>query len=114
MIQVNLLLPTAGRSADCFVMNDLTRFPLGILTGVGFIGAGAIIHRDNIVIGVTTAATLRYVTVIGLRLGGGRIWLGSRINPWASGAEIHVIAIRLLPLHKHAGLPCIDERLRPL
>jgi putative Mg2+ transporter-C (MgtC) family protein len=54
MIQVNLLLPTAGRSADCFVMNDLTRFPLGILTGVGFIGAGAIIHRDNIVIGVTS------------------------------------------------------------
>lgn len=42
MIQVNLLLPTAGRSADLFVMNDLMRLPLGILTGVGFIGGGAI------------------------------------------------------------------------
>jgi putative Mg2+ transporter-C (MgtC) family protein len=39
MIQVNLLLPTAGRPLDSFVMNDLMRFPLGILTGVGFIGA---------------------------------------------------------------------------
>jgi putative Mg2+ transporter-C (MgtC) family protein len=76
MIQVNLLLPTAGRSADSFVMNDLMRFPLGILTGVGFIGAGAIIRRDNIIVGVTTAATLWYVTVIGLCLGGGQIWLG--------------------------------------
>jgi putative Mg2+ transporter-C (MgtC) family protein len=58
MIQVNLLLPTAGRPSDSFVMNDLMRLPLGILTGVGFIGGGAILRRDNIVVGVTTAATL--------------------------------------------------------
>jgi len=76
MIQVNLLLPTAGRSLDSFVMNDLMRFPLGILTGVGFIGAGAIIRRGDIIVGVTTAATLWYVTVIGLCIGGGQIWLG--------------------------------------
>jgi putative Mg2+ transporter-C (MgtC) family protein len=49
--------------------------PLSILTGVGFIGAGVIIRRDNIVVGVT-AATLWYVTVIGLCLGGGQIKLG--------------------------------------
>lgn len=76
MIQVNLLLPMAGRSSDSFVMNDLMRLPLGILTGVGFIGAGAIVRRDNIVVGVTTAATLWYVTIIGLCLGGGQIELG--------------------------------------
>jgi putative Mg2+ transporter-C (MgtC) family protein len=76
MIQVNLLLPTAGRSPDSFVTNDLMRLPLGILTGVGFIGAGAIMRRDDIVVGVTTAATLWYVTVIGLCLGGGQIELG--------------------------------------
>ncbi len=76
MIQVNLLLPTAGRSPDSFVMNDLMRLPLGILTGVGFIGAGAIVRRDDIVVGVTTAATLWYVTVIGLCLGGGQVELG--------------------------------------
>lgn len=76
MIQVNLLLPTAGRSPDSFVTNDLMRLPLGILTGVGFIGAGAIVRRENIVLGVTTAATLWYVTVIGLCLGGGQIELG--------------------------------------
>jgi putative Mg2+ transporter-C (MgtC) family protein len=76
MIQVNLLLPTAGRSSDSFVMNDLMRFPLGILTGVGFIGGGVILRRDDIVVGVTTAATLWCVTVIGLCLGGGQIALG--------------------------------------
>jgi putative Mg2+ transporter-C (MgtC) family protein len=76
MIQVNLLLPLAGRSSDSFVMNDLMRLPLGILTGVGFIGGGAILRRDNIVVGVTTAATLWLVTVIGLCFGGGQLALG--------------------------------------
>jgi len=77
MLQVNYLLPLAGRSTDSFVMNDLMRFPLGILTGVGFIGAGAILQRRDIVTGVTTAATLWYVTVVGLCFGGGQILLGS-------------------------------------
>ncbi|HEX5509695.1 MAG TPA: MgtC/SapB family protein [Pseudolabrys sp.] len=76
MLQVNYLLPLAGRSPDSFVMNDLMRLPLGILTGVGFIGAGAILRRNELVIGVTTAATLWYVTVIGLCFGGGQILLG--------------------------------------
>ncbi len=76
MIQVNLLLPTAGRGSTSFVMNDLMRLPLGILTGVGFIGGGAILRRDNLMVGVTTAATLWVVTVIGLCLGGGQIALG--------------------------------------
>jgi putative Mg2+ transporter-C (MgtC) family protein len=76
MIQMNLLLPMAGKPSDSFITNDLMRLPLGILTGVGFIGGGAILRRDNIISGVTTAATLWYVTVIGLCLGGGQITLG--------------------------------------
>jgi putative Mg2+ transporter-C (MgtC) family protein len=76
MLQVNALLPMAGRVSDSFVMNDLMRFPLGILTGVGFIGGGAILRRGNLVTGVTTAATLWLGTVIGLCLGGGQIALG--------------------------------------
>jgi putative Mg2+ transporter-C (MgtC) family protein len=76
MIQVNILLPTAGRAQDSFVMNDPLRLPLGILTGVGFIGGGAILRRGSIIVGVTTAATLWLVTVIGLCVGGGQIALG--------------------------------------
>jgi putative Mg2+ transporter-C (MgtC) family protein len=76
MLQVNLLLPIAGKAPDSFVVLDLMRLPLGILSGVGFIGAGAILRRDNMVVGLTTAATLWYVTVLGLCFGGGQIWLG--------------------------------------
>jgi len=76
MVAVNILLPLAGRSPDSFVTTDLMRLPLGILTGVGFIGGGAILRRGNLVTGVTTAATLWYVTVVGLCFGGGQILLG--------------------------------------
>jgi putative Mg2+ transporter-C (MgtC) family protein len=76
MIQVNLLLPIRGKAADSFVVMDLMRLPLGILSGMGFIGAGTILRKDNLVLGVTTAATLWFVTVIGLCFGGGQLVLG--------------------------------------
>ena len=76
MIQTNLLLPMGGKAPDSFASLDLMRLPLGILTGMGFIGGGAILRRGNMVQGVTTAATLWLVTVIGLCLGGGQLALG--------------------------------------
>jgi putative Mg2+ transporter-C (MgtC) family protein len=77
MIEVNVLLATSGRIGSSFVMLDLMRLPLGILTGMGFIGAGAILQRGTSVSGITTAATLWLVTVIGLCFGGGQIMIGS-------------------------------------
>jgi putative Mg2+ transporter-C (MgtC) family protein len=76
MIEVNILLPTAGKPAGSFVVLDLMRLPLGILSGMGFIGAGAIVRRGNLVEGVTTAATIWYATVMGLCFGGGQLGLG--------------------------------------
>lgn len=76
MLQANALLHTAGKAPNSFVNMDVMRLPLGILSGMGFIGGGAILRRDNIIIGVTTAATLWFVTVVGLCFGGGQITLG--------------------------------------
>ncbi|HEY7155569.1 MAG TPA: MgtC/SapB family protein [Gemmataceae bacterium] len=76
MIQTNLLLPTVGKKEDSFINLDLMRLPLGILTGMGFIGGGVILRRGDRIRGVTTAATLWLVTVIGLCFGGGQIGLG--------------------------------------
>jgi putative Mg2+ transporter-C (MgtC) family protein len=77
MIQMNLLLQTNGRPHDSYAVMDVMRLPLGILTGVGFIGAGAIVRKSELVLGITTAATIWFSTVIGLCLGGGQIILGS-------------------------------------
>jgi putative Mg2+ transporter-C (MgtC) family protein len=76
MLQVNELLNLRGKAADSLVMLDLMRLPLGILTGMGFIGGGAILRRGTMVQGVTTAATLWLATVVGLCLGGGQLGLG--------------------------------------
>ena len=76
MIQANILLPLGGKNPGSFAVMDLMRLPLGILTGVGFIGGGAILRRGGHVAGVTTAATLWTVTVIGLCFGGGQLGLG--------------------------------------
>ncbi|HEX4765666.1 MAG TPA: MgtC/SapB family protein [Lichenihabitans sp.] len=76
MIQANLLLSVGGKAADSFGTLDLMRMPLGILTGVGFIGGGVILKKGSSVTGVTTAATLWIVTAISLCFGGGQLLLG--------------------------------------
>lgn len=76
MIQANLLNNTHGKTADTLVVMDTMRLPLGILSGMGFIGGGAILRRGRMIVGVTTAATLWFVTVIGLCFGGGQLLLG--------------------------------------
>jgi putative Mg2+ transporter-C (MgtC) family protein len=76
MIQANLLINSSGRSVDSFAVMDIMRLPLGILSGIGFIGAGAIIKRGEMIVGVTTAATIWFVTVMGLCYGGGQLGLG--------------------------------------
>lgn len=75
-VAANLLMDTRGRSQDFFAQIDVLRLPLGILSSIGFIGAGAIIKKDDIALGVTTAATMWFMTVIGLCFGLGFLWLG--------------------------------------
>ena len=75
MLQADMLLGTSGRATDSFAVLDLMRLPLGILSGIGFIGAGVILRHGGGVTGVTTAASLWFVTVDGLCIGGGQIAL---------------------------------------
>jgi putative Mg2+ transporter-C (MgtC) family protein len=77
MILANGMLGTAGKNASSFSVLDLMRLPLGILSGMGFIGAGVILRKGEMVIGVTTAATLWMVTMLGLCFGAGKILLGT-------------------------------------
>jgi putative Mg2+ transporter-C (MgtC) family protein len=91
MLQANSILATGGKSPDSFVSMDILRFPLGILSGIGFIGAGVILRRGDLVTGVTTAATMWFVTVLGLCFGGGALALG------IAGAALGLFVLSLLP-----------------
>lgn len=50
---------------------DMARIAAGVLTGIGFLGAGTIISRDMGPRGLTTAATIWFVSVIGIAVGFG-------------------------------------------
>ena len=52
---------------------DPTRLAQGVVTGVGFLGAGAIIQSGMSVQGLTTAATIWLVCAVGAAVGGG-LW----------------------------------------
>lgn len=51
--------------------SDPTRVAGQIVTGVGFIGAGTILHARGAVVGLTSAATIWVVAAIGVALGSG-------------------------------------------
>jgi putative Mg2+ transporter-C (MgtC) family protein len=48
---------------------DVSRIAAGVVTGIGFIGAGVIFRRGSLVKGVTTAASIWIVAAIGVSLG---------------------------------------------
>lgn len=118
MILANMMLGISGKTDSSFVRTDVMRLPLGVLTGVGFIGGGAILRRDNMVAGVTTAATLWLVTIIGLCFGAGDVWLGvaataiSFIVLWAL-KWVDDLTPRdqraLLSINSPGGPPSIDQ-----
>jgi len=51
--------------------SDPARIAAGIVTGIGFIGAGTIFRAENRIIGLTTAASLWAVAGIGMAVGAG-------------------------------------------
>jgi putative Mg2+ transporter-C (MgtC) family protein len=61
----------AVQEGNRFVPIDPTRIAAQIVTGIGFLGAGAIIRQGPRVRGLTTAATLWAVAAIGLACGAG-------------------------------------------
>lgn len=75
---------------------DPARFGAGVLSGMGFLGAGVIIHEANhITRGVTTAATLWCASIIGLSFGGG-LWIMGVV-----GTALACLILFILPLMEH-------------
>jgi putative Mg2+ transporter-C (MgtC) family protein len=51
--------------------SDYTRIAAQIIPGIGFIGAGSILHMRGLTTGLTTAATMFVVASVGMAAGGG-------------------------------------------
>jgi putative Mg2+ transporter-C (MgtC) family protein len=74
-------------SGDNLVRTDPTRIAAQIVTGIGFLGAGAIIREGLSIRGLTTAATLWVVAAIGMACGAGYYW------PAAAATVLTILAL---------------------
>ncbi len=66
-----MILSTLLLGQKTATASDVTRIAAGVITGIGFIGAGTIIHARGMVTGLTTAATIWAVSGLGLVIGAG-------------------------------------------
>ncbi len=81
-------------------LGDPTRVIQGIVTGLGFLGAGVIIREGFSVRGLTTAAAIWVTSAIGVAFGGGLYAVGAAatIASWVALEGLHQVENRL-PVH---------------
>ena len=84
----------------------LTRIAAGVVTGVGFLGAGAIIQDRGGVHGLTTAATIWFMACLGMACGAGLYELAVILTLIA---VFVLIGLRLI----HRSLSHYIDRHRP-
>ena len=77
------------------VVLDPSRVAAQVVSGIGFLGAGSILLRGDLVRGLTTAASLWTVAAIGLAVGGGLY-----VEAVAATIIILVILAGIMPLEK--------------
>src|ERR1700744_3922372 len=85
----------AGSFSSKNVVLDPSRIAAQVVSGIGFLGAGAILARGEIVRGLTTAASIWTVAAVGLAVGGGLYFAAG-----ASTAIIIVILAGIKPLEE--------------
>lgn len=86
---------------------EASRITAQIVTGVGFLGAGAILHSGRAVVGLTTAATIWLVAAIGVIVGVGYPVLGL-----LTAAMTVLTLVLLTRIEKRIMGPCDMRTLR--
>lgn len=83
--------------------NDPMRIGAQVISGIGFLGAGTILHRDHTqVTGLTTAAGLWTTASIGLALGVGAYWIA-----FVAFAIMMVTVVLLIRLERSSKRPSV-------
>lgn len=82
---------------------DAARLAAQVVSGVGFLGAGMILIRKNVILGLTTAAGIWATSGIGLAIGAGMIEIGVFTTALILGFQftMHEILSKLRKYHNH-------------
>ena len=68
---LSVFIAQIGFTPDGRPYGDTTRIAAQIVSGIGFLGAGAILHAHGAVVGLTTAASIWVVAAVGAAVGAG-------------------------------------------
>jgi len=94
---LSVYLAQIGFTPDGRPYGDTTRIAAQIVSGIGFLGAGAILHAHGAVLGLTTAATIWVVAAVGAAVG--------------AGAYVEGVGTSLLIILVLVGLRPVESRL---
>ena len=96
--------------AEQHVILDPSRVAAQVASGIGFIGAGTIILRREVVKGLTTAASIWAVAAVGLAVGGGMFLAAGAATLLALALLVLAkpLKARLFPNRKEARRPGSD------
>lgn len=83
-------------SADSAIRMDPARAAAGVITGIGFLGAGTIVKSESFVRGLTTAASIWVVSAIGVTVGLGEYAIATTLTLLVLTALIllHMVPVR--------------------
>jgi putative Mg2+ transporter-C (MgtC) family protein len=93
--QLSIDVARIGFSPDGRPFGDTTRIAAQIVSGIGFLGAGAILHGEGAVVGLTTAATVWVVGAVGAAVGA-----GAYIDAAGGTALIMLVLVGLRPVER--------------
>jgi putative Mg2+ transporter-C (MgtC) family protein len=93
--QLSIDIAQVGFSPDGHPYGDTTRIAAQIVSGIGFLGAGAILHGEGAVVGLTTAATIWVVAAVGAAVGA-----GAYVDALGTTALIMLILVGLRPFER--------------
>lgn len=94
-IAAAILIAETAEATTSTLNDNQSRMAAGLVAGVGFLGAGAILRTDERVRGLTTAAGIWVTAAIGLLIGSGFWILGIGVTVLAL-----IIIVGLRPLHE--------------
>ncbi|MBD3278193.1 MAG: MgtC/SapB family protein [Candidatus Aegiribacteria sp.] len=101
MITLSALIITGCYSGENAAPGgEVSRIVAGVVTGIGFLGAGAIVRQSDFVSGLTTAACIWFVAALGVIIGLGDYYLAST----ATGIALVILVL----------LPFLENRLADL
>ncbi len=81
-------------------ITDPSRIIGQVITGIGFLGAGVILARQGMIVGVTSASAIWVLAAIGVVIGVGFPWLG---------VKMAILAVFVL-----VGVDSLESRFEPL